>query len=205
MAFETLAAFALATTILILIPGPSIMLTGAHATQHGARRTMLTVLGAGLACLIHVLIAATGISSLMVLAAEWFEALRWGGVIYLVFMGVQAWRAGGLAKDAETPPTRSGRSLLAEGFAVTLSNPKGIIFVAAFFPQFLDASLPPLPQFTVLSVVYLVIAGGLTAAYAFVADWATAMFKGPRAARLRCRLTGGVLIGGGLLLAAARR
>ena len=205
MAFETLAAFALATTVLILIPGPSIMLTVAHATVHGARRTMLTVLGAGLACLIHVLIAATGISSLMVLAAEWFEVLRWGGVAYLVFMGVQAWRAGANAQDDAAPPARSGRSLFAEGFAVTLSNPKGIIFVAAFFPQFLEAGLPPLPQFAVLSIVYLVIAGGLTAAYAFVADWAMVAFKGPQGARLRSRLTGGVLIGGGLLLAAARR
>ena len=203
MPLETLVAFAMATAILILIPGPSIMLTVAHATQHGARRTMLTVLGAGLACLIHVLIAAAGIGWLMVLAAQWFEVLRWSGVIYLVYVGVQAWRAGAHAGDEE-PPRRSGRSLFAEGFLVTLSNPKGIIFVAAFFPQFLDPSLPPLPQFTILSVTYLVIAGSLTAAYAFVAERAMALLHGDGAARLRCRLTGGVLVGCGLLLAAAR-
>ncbi len=137
MTFETWAAFALATAVLILIPGPSIMLTVAHASLHGAWRTLNTVNGAIAACLVHVAIAATGIGWLMILAAEWFEVLRWFGVAYLVFMGVQSWRAASRAEAEAAPRSRSGRSLFTEGFLVTLSNPKGIIFVAAFFPQFL--------------------------------------------------------------------
>ena len=205
MTYETWAAFALATAVLILIPGPSIMLTVAHASLHGAWRTLNTVNGAIAACLVHVVIAATGISWLMVLAAEWFEALRWFGVAYLVFMGIQSWRAVARAEAEATSRPRSGRSLFTEGFLVTLSNPKGIIFVAAFFPQFLTPAAPVLPQFLVLGTTYLTIAYALTAAYGFAAARVSGMFRGPRAARLRGRLTGTVLIGGGLLLAAARR
>jgi homoserine/homoserine lactone efflux protein len=202
---DTLAAFALATTILILIPKPSIMLTVAHATTHGAWRTLNTVNGAIAACLVHVAIAAAGIGWIMVLAADWFEVLRWGGVAYLVYMGVQSWRAGSRPQAEAAPQTRSSHSLFAEGFLVTLSNPKGIIFVAAFFPQFLDAAAAPLPQFAVLGAIYLVIAYVLTAAYGFAADRIMGIFKGARASRLRCRITGTVLVGGGLMLAAIRR
>ncbi|MCG8508791.1 MAG: LysE family transporter [Rhodospirillales bacterium] len=205
MALDTLAAFALATVILILIPGPSIMLTVAHATTHGAWRTLNTVNGAIAACAVHLAIAGAGVGWLMVLAADWFEVLRWGGVAYLVFMGVQSWRAGSRPQTEETRPVRSGHSLFAEGFLVTLSNPKGIIFVAAFFPQFLDAALAPVPQFVILGAVYLVIAYVLTAAYGFLADHIMGLFRGEHAARLRCRITGAVLVGGGLMLAAVRR
>ncbi len=205
MTFETWAAFALATAVLILIPGPSIMLTVAHASLHGAWRTLNTVNGAIAACLVHVAIAATGIGWLMILAAEWFEVLRWFGVAYLVFMGVQSWRAASRAEAEAAPRSRSGRSLFTEGFLVTLSNPKGIIFVAAFFPQFLTPAAPALPQVLVLGATYLAVAYVLTAAYGFAAARISGMFRSPRAARLRGRLTGTVLIGGGLLLAAARR
>ncbi len=205
MTFETWAAFALATVVLILIPGPSIMLTVAHATLHGGWRTLNTVNGAIAACLVHVAIAATGIGWLMILAAEWFEVLRWFGVAYLVFMGVQSWRAAARTEAEAAPRSRSSRSLFTEGFLVTLSNPKGIIFVAAFFPQFLTATAPALPQFLVLGVTYLSVAYVLTAAYGFAAARISGMFRSPRGARLRGRLTGTVLIGGGLLLAAARR
>lgn len=205
MAFETWAAFALATTVLILIPGPSIMLTVAHATLHGAWRTLNTVNGAIAACLVHVVIAAAGIGWLMVLAAEWFEVLRWFGVAYLVFMGVQSWRAASRAETDTAPKARSGRALFTEGFLVTLSNPKGIIFVAAFFPQFLDPAAPALTQFAMLGTTYLIIAYVLTAAYGFTAERVSGMFRSPGAARRRGRITGTILIGGGVLLAAARR
>lgn len=202
---DMIAAFALATAVLILIPGPSIMLTVAHATTHGAWRTLNTVNGAIAGCFVHVIIAAAGIGWLMVLAADWFEVLRWGGVAYLVFMGIQSWRAGSRLETEEPRPARSSHSLFVEGFLVSLSNPKGIIFVAAFFPQFMDAGLAPVPQFATLGTVYLVIAYVLTAAYGFLADRVMGMFRGDRAARLRCRITGAVLVGGGVMLAAIRR
>jgi len=205
MAVETWAAFALATTVLVLIPGPSILLTVGHATTQGAWRTLNTVNGVLAACLVHMIIAATGIGWLMILAAEWFEVLRWCGVAYLVFMGVQSWRTASRAEADVPPRTRSGRSLFAEGFLVTLSNPKGIIFVAAFFPHFLDPAAPALPQFLVLGTIYLVICYLLTAAYGFAAARVSGAFRSPRAARIRGKVTGAVLIGGGVLLAATRR
>ena len=203
-------AFFVATTIMILLPGPSVMLTVAHSIRFGWRRALATVAGATIGVGIQLAITLVGMTSLMVLMAAWFEGLRWAGVAYLAYLGIQQWRARPEAEDDAAPgaapkTVRSGRSLLIQGVVVTTANPKSMIFLAAFFPQFVDPLAAPGPQFVLLGVTFLAITFIFTALWAVVAGRAGTAFRTGRGIRLRNRITGSLMIGAGLGLALVRR
>ncbi len=93
MSLELYVAFALATMVMILLPGPSVMLTVAHTMAFGMRRALVTLVG--IICGISVQLGTTliGMTSFMLILADWLEALRWAGVAYLIYLGVRQWRA----------------------------------------------------------------------------------------------------------------
>ena len=200
-------AFFAATTIMILLPGPSVMLTVAHSISFGWRRALATVMGATIGVGIQLAITLVGMTSLMVLMAEWFEWLRWAGVAYLAYIGIQQWRA--KPETEAAPAVRSGRSLLIQGVVVTTANPKSMFFLAAFFPQFIDPVAAPGPQFALLGVTFLAITFGFTGLWAVAAGHAGSAFRTRKGAhssvRLRNRIAGSLMLGAGLGLALVRR
>ncbi len=195
-------AFVLATTVMILLPGPSVMLTVSHSLAFGAGRALLTVTGAVLGVAVQLTLTIIGMTSLMLLAADGFEVLRWAGVAYLVWLGIRQWRA-----PAEPPGTRicDGRRLLAQGFLVTIANPKSLIFLAAFFPQFIDPGRPLGPQLVIMGASFLVIGFTFTALWAVAAGWTRDWFQSRRRLMLRNRIAASLLIGAGIGLAMVRR
>jgi threonine/homoserine/homoserine lactone efflux protein len=195
-------AFVAATAVMILLPGPSVMLTVAHSLSFGATRALVTVSGAVLAIALQLLVTMIGLSWLMLILAESFEMLRWAGVAYLVWLGIQQWRAPVDPPGAVLPV--SSRRLFGQGFLVTIANPKSLIFLAAFFPQFVDPTTPWLPQMALLGVTFVVIGFVLTGAWGFAADRSRVWFRGRRA-RIRNRIAGSLMIGAGLGLALVRR
>ena len=119
---ETLyLAFLAATTVMILLPGPSVMLTVAHALRHGWRRALMTVAGATLGFGVQLAITLAGMASFMLVLAQWFEWLRWAGVAYLIYLGIRHWRA---KPEAAGAAAGDGRSLFLQGLVVTIPNPK---------------------------------------------------------------------------------
>ncbi len=199
-------AFFVATTIMILLPGPTVMLTVAHSISFGWRRALATVAGATIGIGIQLAITLVGMTSLMVLMAAWFEGLRWLGVAYLAYLGIQQWRARPESESNAAPAVaRSGRSLLIQGVVVTTANPKSMFFLAAFFPQFIDPLAAPVPQFALLGVTFLAITFGFTALWAVVAGQAGNAFRSRRGILLRNRIAGTLMLGAGLGLALARR
>ena len=209
MSLELYLAFCLATAVLILIPGPAVSLIVANSIAHGGRRALVTVAGTSSAIVLHLTILAFGMTSVLLLLAEWFELLRWLGVAYLVYLGIQHWRAAAGSKAAAlvaaTARGVSAQRLYWQGFLVNATNPKTLLFYAAFFPQFIDPAGPALPQLLLLSASFLTIATLLDGAYALLGGRLRGLLSDPRRARLRGRLTGGLLIGAGLGLALARR
>ena len=131
-----------------------------------------------------------------------FDILRWIGAIYLVWLGIQAWRqadaAGGVAPPAP-------RIYFSRGLVVALTNPKTIAFFTAFLPQFVDPTLPAERQLFVMCLVSVVMAAGTDSAWAIASGFGRAWFLKPARARLLARLSGATLIGGGLWLSLARR
>jgi homoserine/homoserine lactone efflux protein len=198
-------AFLLATMVLVLIPGPNVTLLVATSLAHGLRRALITLAGTSSAIALQLAVVALGMSSLILLLAAWFEWLRWAGVAYLIGLGIQQWRAAPLAlDDLEARPAPSAR-LFWQGALVSATNPKTLLFYAAFFPQFLDPSRPPGPQLLLLCATFLVVATVLDGAYAILAGRLRPWLRERRRARLRNRLTGSCLIAAALGLALARR
>jgi homoserine/homoserine lactone efflux protein len=205
MPLDLYLAFVLASAVLILIPGPNVTLLVANSLAYGARRALATLAGTSSAIALQLLITVLGMTSLMLVLATWFEWLRWAGVLYLVYLGVQQWRAAPVALEDMGPQGVASRALFWRGFLVSATNPKTLLFYAAFFPQFVDPASPLLPQLLLMSTTFLGLATVLDGGYALLAGRLRLLFRGRRRARLRNRLTGSLLIGAGLGLALARR
>ena len=205
MTLDLYLAFVAATAILIVLPGPNVTLIVAHAIAHGARTALATVIGTQCAQAVQLGFVALGMTTLIVAFAALFEWLRWVGVAYLVWLGIQRWRAAAPARDPEAQAAAVPKGLFWQGFAVALTNPKTWLFYAAFFPQFVDPAAPLGPQLALLSVTYLVIATLLDGSYALLAGRVRGWIGIGARQRTTDRLAGSLLIGAGLWLALARR
>jgi homoserine/homoserine lactone efflux protein len=201
---NTYIAFVVATSIMIALPGPSVLLTVAHGISFGWRRALATVAGATAGIAVQLLIAAAGLSSLMRNVAVAFEWIRWLGVGYLAFLGIRMILNPGGALEADAPagPTRS---LFVQGLAVTIPNPKSLVFIAAFLPQFIDAGHSLVPQFLLIVPTFLTITFVVTSAWALAAGKAGRFLKSRRAARMGFRAAGALMLVAGTALALARR
>ncbi len=205
MSLELYLAFALATAILILMPGPAVTLIVANSIAHGGRRTLVTVAGVSTATVVHLVLVALGMTSLMAVMSQWFEWLRWLGVAYLIYLGIRQWRALPLALDDGAIRAVSGRRLFWTGFVVDATNPKTLFFYAAFFPQFVDPGQAFGPQIAILCVTFLAIQTLLDGTVALLGGRLRPLLASRARARIRNRITGTFLIGAGLGLALARR
>lgn len=156
----TLAAFVPAALALNLTPGADMMFCLAQGLRGGARAALAADAGIALGVVIHVLVAGLGLSA-AVAAAPWLlEAIRWLGITYLLWLARQALRGPGPSPAGPAVPSRPARAFR-DGLAVNLTNPKVILFVLAFLPQFVDPDRAVLPQFLVLGAILAF--GGLLA------------------------------------------
>jgi threonine/homoserine/homoserine lactone efflux protein len=199
------AAFVAAAVILILMPGPIVTLVVANALAHGPRTGLATVAGASLGNGVLVAAGALGLTTVLALAAPVFEWVRWAGAAYLVWLGLKSWRAALRRTEAaaNAEPDAVRRGVFWHGLIVAVTNPKTILFYAAFFPQFVDPALPAGPQIWALSVTMLVLAVASDSLYALLAGRLRPWLA--NRARVRHGITGTLLLGTGIGLALARR
>ena len=200
---ELYFAFIAATVVLLLIPGPNVALIVANSVAHGARYGLLTVAGTSAAMLLQLGLTILGMTALLTVLAGWFEWLRWIGVAYLFWLGMQAWRAAPVDLTTTPAEPRSRRAIWLRGFLVSLTNPKTLLFYGAFLPQFVSADRDLTAQLVLLSATFFVLAVLLDGSWALLAG----RFRKALAVngRLRNRLTGGLLIGAAAGLALARK
>ncbi len=201
---ELLLAFAAATAVIIIVPGPVVTLVLANSIAYGTRSALLTVVGAGTAATLQLAVIGLGMTSLIVLLSDWFQWLRWAGVAYLIWLGVQQWRNGRVDPTLPAVATSHGR-LYFQGFVVAATNPKTLLFYAAFLPQFIDPAGRVGLQMTVLCVVFLCIALTFDSSYALLAGRLRPLLLTRRGALWRGRITGTLLVGAGVGLALARK
>jgi threonine/homoserine/homoserine lactone efflux protein len=206
MPLELYLAFLAATTMLILIPGPNVTLIVANSLNYGARYALTTVMGTSSAMVVQLTLTVLGMTTAMLALSQWFEWLRWIGVAYLLWLGVSHWRRPRLERDrVAVAPRKSLRRLFWQGFLVSLTNPKTLLFYAAFLPQFLDPAMAPMPQLLLLSGSFVAVAVLLDSAWCVAAGRVRPLLAAPALVRLRDRVTGTLLIASGLGLALARR
>ena len=191
--------FVTATVVLMLIPGPNVSLIVANSIAYGTRYGLLTLAGTSAAMVMQLAFTVLGLTALLGAMATWFEWLRWLGVVYLLWLGVRDWRtpAGDLSRVAPVSPRR----IFTRGFLVSLTNPKPLVFYAAFLPQFLVADAPLNKQMAILSVTFVAIGFVVDSGWAFAGARARGLVA--RFGRARNRLTGAILVGAGAALGLA--
>lgn len=202
-------AFVAATAVMIALPGPSVMLTVAHGISYGWRRALATVAGATAGIAVQLAVAALGLSALLRGVASALEWVRWLGVAYLAYLGVMMCARAGAAPGADAradseAPGKAAEGLFAQGLAVTVPNPKSLVFIAAFLPQFLDAGRSLAAQFAVIVPTFLVITFTVTSMWALAAGKARRFLRSPRAARAASFASGVLMLAAGAALALAR-
>ena len=205
MTFAHWLPFAIASAILVAIPGPTVLLVVSYALGHGRRYALATTAGVALGDFTAMTASMLGLGVVLAASATLFTALKWVGAAYLVYLGVKLWRAPVGEGDApDTSETRTGR-IFAHAYAVTALNPKSIIFFVAFVPQFIDPHTAMTPQIVVFEATFLALATFNAFAYALLAAAARKVVRNPRVQRVINRTGGTLLIGAGLFAAAWRK
>jgi len=204
MELHVYLAFVVATTIMIALPGPSVLLTVAHSISFGWQHALATVAGATIGIAVQLIIAAIGLTSLLSVVAAAFEWIRWAGAAYLVYLGIKQWRGANNPLEFDRS-TVSKTNLFVQGLVITIPNPKSLIFIAAFLPQFIDASRPIGLQFMVIVPTFLVITFAVTSVWALVAGNLRGVLGNQGAFPSVLRAAGGLMIIAGVGLALARR
>jgi len=204
--WELWIAYVIATTILCVIPGPTVLLVVGYALSAGRRSAWWTVPGVTLGDTVAMTGSLTGLGVLLAASADAFTVLKWIGAAYLVYLGIRMWRAdpkvGEIAADGAD---RARWSLTAHAFTVTALNPKGIAFFIAFLPQFISPAAAVTPQLFVLGATFLAVATVNAVLYAFLAGGIRERLRQPRLLRAINRTGGSLLIGAGIMTAALRR
>jgi threonine/homoserine/homoserine lactone efflux protein len=206
MSLEIWLAFTAASAVMLVIPGPTILLVVAYALGHGRRVALPIATGVALGDFTALTLSLLGLGALLKTSAVLFTALKWLGALYLIWLGIKLFRAGGEAPPLPAAGAAGTARMLAHAWLVTALNPKAITFFVAFLPQFLDPTAPWLGQILIVEATFLSLAALNAFGYAILAGRARARLAEPRLLR-RVQRTGGlVLIGAGIAtLAVARK
>lgn len=208
MSWETWIAYAVATEVLLIIPGPTVLLVVGYALTRGRGPALWAVAGSCLATACAFAITFAGLGAVLAASATAFTVMKWVGAAYLVYLGVQMWRAKAdtlLKVDGETGAKPRQRSTFAHGFITTILNPKIVMFLVAFVPQFMNPAAQAMPQAILMTVTFVTLAFLSDGAYAIFASKARETFMGARTMKWVQRTGGTLLIGAGLLTAATKR
>jgi len=158
MEFHTWLIYLLAAIGLSLSPGPNGLLALTHGALHGRRKALYTIFGGALGFVVVVALSMFGIGALLKTSLVWLTVMKWAGGAYLVWLGIQVWRSPPIGVDpGQAAPPRSGWSMFQQGALSAMTNPKGILFFAAFLPQFIDPARSLVAQFVVMAGTFAVI------------------------------------------------
>lgn len=201
MSFDNWLAFALAYTVLSLLPGPSTMTVVAQVLVGGWRAALGCIAGDLIGGVVIVALAAMGLGAVLASSALAFAAVKWAGVIYLAGLGLHQILTARRAPRAGPTHTRSG---LLTGFLTGVLNPKAIVFYMAFLAQFLSPETPLAPQMLTVLLTSSTIVGAVLLGYAALALRMAWLWRSPRATRLTGYASGSLMLGSSFWMASAR-
>lgn len=196
MDLHTWLAFLAASCLIAISPGSGAVLSMSHGLAFGVRRASATIVGLQLGLLLVLFIAGAGVGSVLVASETAFSVVKVLGACYLVYLGVQQWRAAGgpaLASQAEADPGTWQRRVLT-GFLTNATNPKGIVFMVAVLPQFMTDQRPLWSQLLVMAATTVTVDVVVMHGYAAAASALQPLLRSARAARAQNRVFGGLLM-----------
>lgn len=197
--------FTAATFVVLVIPGPTILLVLSYALTQGKRVAVGMALGVALGDFIAMTASLLGLGALVLASSTLFMALKWIGAAYLVYLGVKLLRAGPAQIDLTDPDPKPVRAIFTHAAVVTATNPKSIAFFVAFVPQFIRPDTALAPQFAVLIATFVGLGTLNALAYALLADKLRSKIRKPAVLTWMNRAGGSVLIAMGALTASLSR
>lgn len=203
MTVATYLTYLAACIAVIVVPGPTVTLIVANSLRHGVRAGLLNILGTQLGLVALLSVLAMGLTTLVADAGRLFDWVRLAGAAYLVWLGIKLWRSDGALAVRSGADTPKG-GFVWQGLLVILANPKALLFIGAFIPQFIDPARPAVPQIALLGATFMAVATVFDGAYALAASRAGAWLSRAHV-RFIERLSGTFLIGGGIWIALLRR
>lgn len=204
MPIETWLAFSAASALMLIIPGPTVLLVVSYALGQGWRTALPMAVGVALGDFTAMTLSMLGVGALLLASASIFTVLKWVGAAYLIWLGVKLFRAGGTLDAKPRTERVSSARMLAHAWLITALNPKSITFFVAFLPQFISPSRDFLTQMMIFETTFLVLAFANAFGYALIASRARKLVASPRAIRWFNRTGGTLLIGAGVATATMR-
>ena len=196
-------AYFVASWVIAVSPGSGAVLAMSHGLAYGVRGASATVLGLQIGLAFILLVAGAGVGAVLVASAGAFMVVKLLGAAYLLWLGFRQWRAPVTLDDGGAqagPPVMRLRQRVLTGALTNATNPKGIIFMVAVLPQFIDPKRPLLLQLLILLVTTLAVDTVVMHGYALLASRLRALLRSARARRTQNRVFGGVLMGMGASL-----
>jgi threonine/homoserine/homoserine lactone efflux protein len=204
---HTILLFMTAGLALNLTPGPDMLFVAAQGTSGGRRAGLAAAAGIFLGCMVHIGAVALGLATLLARVPPAYEAVRWGGAAYLVYLGGRALLGPSPLVVTPSAPARSRRNAVVQGAGTNILNPKVALFFLAFVPQFVDPRRgPPAGQIVLLGMLFDTTGLIVNATVGWLASRATEWLRvRPGPGRVLQRITGGVFLALGLRLALLER
>ena len=196
-------AYFVASWVIAVSPGSGAVLAMSHGLAYGVRGASATVLGLQIGLAFNLLVAGAGVGAVLVASAGAFMVVKLLGAAYLLWLGFKQWRAPVTLDDGGAqagPPVMRLRQRVLTGALTNATNPKGIVFMVAVLPQFIDPKRPLLLQLLILLVTTLAVDTVVMHGYALLASRLRALLRSARARRTQNRVFGGVLMGMGASL-----
>ncbi len=202
MSREIIFTFIVSSVILGVIPGPSVCFSIAHSIRYGTVKTFPSIFGQLIANTIQIFLVFLGINSLLEQSLTLFSMVKLMGALYLFYLGIKQWGAGMpiLGIDVQLKSRNIYRSFM-DGFIVCGTNPKAIIFYAAYFPQFINDSSAKIIQFIVLGTLSLFVCGSVLTFYTLLAGKTRDWFLRKGYWQTQNRITGSLMMMAGFFLA----
>lgn len=200
MTLATYLLYLAAVALLIVTPGPTMLMCMTNSINHGSRKAMTSVAGSVTAVLGVMLLSAMGLGALLAASETGFTTAKVVGAAYLVWLGIKTFRSDVVLHVGDAAPRT--RSFFLQGLLVGASNPKAVLFFAAFFPQFLDPRSPIAPQFAILALTFVALEFTVLTACALGVARLMPLLRSAKPVRWINRICGGMfaLLGGLLLL-----
>ncbi|PCJ20260.1 MAG: lysine transporter LysE [SAR86 cluster bacterium] len=194
MSLEIWIAFTIASIVLLIIPGPTILTVISYSVSRGHKARIPLIIAVALGDSSALALSLFGLGAVLAESAFWFQMIKWAGGMYLLFLGIKLFMSGinsPLAQNNKELAT--SRKLFINTYIVTALNPKGIIFFVAFLPQFINVNANLNAQLWVLAITFVVLATLNATLYALFAGKARQILSSPKTQR-RFNICGGSML-----------
>ena len=207
MPLELWLVYIATSSVVLAIPGPTILLVLSYSITHGRKATLPVVIGVALGDSVAITLSLIGLGALLATSAFWFTIIKWIGGCYLIYLGIALLRGTGKAmpEQAQQARTSTPRKLFGNAFIVTALNPKSIVFFIALLPQFISPDHPVTAQLWILGVTFVVLATIGATSYAVFATSIRRWLASARAQKAYSVVGGSLLMGAGVWALGAKR